>query len=200
MVVFLIIAAILLCIISALLLSVVSVDISFFGEFELTVKLAGITVYKPKEQPAEPKEEIKKEPKPDTEKSNFFQKIKEKRGFAGAVKELFYFADTCFKKIRKLLKHIKIKKLFLDIIVASSDAATTALEYGAVCSCVYPVLSFLTSAADVKLKQVNIKSDFNAFNPDLSFSLSARLRIVYLLIAAAGLLSEYNNFKARNDL
>ena len=76
MVVFLIIAAILLCIISALLLSVVSVDISFFGEFELTVKLAGITVYKPKEQPAEPKEEIKQEPKPDTEKSNFFQKIK----------------------------------------------------------------------------------------------------------------------------
>ena len=177
-----------------------SVDISFFGEFVLTVKLAGIAVYKPKEQPAEPKEEIKQKPKPDTEKSNFFQKIKKKRGFAGSVKELFNFADTCFKKIKKLLKHIKIRRLFLDIIVASSDAATTALEYGAVCSCVYPVLSFLTSAADVKLKQVNIKSDFNASNPDLSFSLSARLRMVYLLIAAAGLLSEFNNFKARNDL
>ena len=39
MVVFLIIAAVLLCIISALLLSVVSVDISFFGTFMLRFAL-----------------------------------------------------------------------------------------------------------------------------------------------------------------
>lgn len=202
MVVFLIITAVLLCIISALLLCVVSVEISFFGEFKFTVKLAGITVYKPKEQPLEPKtEEKEQKQETDTErKSNFFQKIKKKRGFAGAVKELFNFADICMKKIKKLLKHLKIRRLFIDITVASSDAATTALEYGAVCSCVYPVLSFFISAADVKLKQVNIKSDFNASNPDLSFSLSAQLRIIYLLIAAAGLFSEYKNFKARNDL
>ena len=140
------------------------------------------------------KEEKKKKP------PNFFEKMKNKHGFSGTIRELFEFAGDCLKKVKKLLSHLKLRKLFLDISVGAKDAATVAVEYGAVCSAVYPVLSFLNAKADVKLKKVNIRSDFNSIKPEFKISFSAKLRVVYILIAAIGLFSEYKKFKDRNDL
>lgn len=198
--IFLIIAALIVCIIVVLLLCMVKIDVSFFGEFKYKVSLAGITVYKPKEE-KETQEQKPDTPQPTKKKEpNFFEKIKEKRGFTGAVKELFSFAGDCLKKIKKLLKHVKVRKLFLNITVAGSDAAATAIEYGAVCAAVYPVLSLVTSVADVKLKQIDIKSDFDVHNPDMEFSFSISVRVIHLLVTALKLFSEYKKFKLRNDL
>lgn len=185
-----------------LLLIPISVHIKYDGDFFVKLKIAGIKAFE-----AEPKEDIK-EPSSDTESDKkvkkqtqkSFDKLKEKHGFAGAVKEIFEFVKAVISRLKGELKHIAIRKLCLDIKVASGDAATTATSYGAVCAAVYPVLTFIYGIANVKMKSINILSDFNSDNSDFGFSVIIKARILFLIIMAFGVFSEYNKFKTRNEL
>lgn len=185
-----------------LLLIPISVHIKYDGDFFVKLKIAGIKAFE-----AEPKEDIK-EPSSDTESDKkvkkqtqkSFDKLKEKHGFAGAVKEIFEFVKAVISRLKGELKHIAIRKLCLDIKVASGDAATTATSYGAVCAAVYPVLTFIDGIANVKMKSINILSDFNSDNSDFGFSVIIKARILFLIIMAFGVFSEYNKFKTRNEL
>ena len=49
----------------------------------------------------------------------------------------------------------------MDINVSGSDAAQTAISYGAVCSAVYPAVSFITTKIETEKNQVNIKPDYD---------------------------------------
>ena len=129
-----------------------------------------------------------------------FVHLKKRYGFAGAVREIFGFAGQVLKKIKKRLKHFFIKKVCVNIVIAGDDAAQTAVEYGAVCGSVYPVLAFLESTAVISLKKINISSDFYSGNSDFSFSLDAGARVIFLIMTLFDIFSEYNNFKMRNEL
>ena len=104
------------------------------------------------------------------------------------------------ERLKGSFKHIAVRRLCLDIKVSSGDAAATAIEYGAVCAAVYPVLSFIDSTANVKMKNINISADFNSGDSDFGFSVIVRVRIIYLIVMAFGVFSEYNKFKTRNEL
>ena len=93
-----------------------------------------------------------------------------------------------------------IRRLRVEIRVASTDAAQTAVEYGAVCAAFYPLLSFFDNIANVKMKQINVTADFDSGRPQFSFSAIVKLRIINLLIMAFGVFSEYTKFKTRNEL
>lgn len=180
----------------------ISLHIKYYGDFFVKLKIAGIKAYE-----VEPNEDTQK-PKPDTESDKkakkqtekAFDKLKKKYGFAGAVKEIFVFIKSVLERLKGSLKHIAIRRLCLDIKVSSSDAAATAIEYGAVCAAVYPVLSFIDSTANVKMKNINISADFNSGDSDFGFSVIVRVRIIYLIVMAFGAFSEYNKFKTRNEL
>ncbi len=183
-----------------LLLLPISLDIKFEGDFFLRIKFAGIKVFE-----IEPKSDIKQkvaESDKQTEQKaeNLFGKLKKKHGFIGAVKEIFIFANGLLSKFKNNLKHILVRRLCLDINIASSDAAQTAIEYGAVCSVVYPTLSLICSLANVKLKQININADFDKKEPDFSFSAIIRVKVIFLLKLAFIAFSEYKNFRMRNEL
>ena len=180
----------------------ISVHIRYDGDFFVKLKIAGIKAYE-----VEPKEDTEK-PKPDTESDKkakkqtekAFDKLKKKLGFAGAVKEIFGFIKAVLERLKGSLKHIAIRRLCLDIKVASGDAAATAVEYGAVCAAVYPVLTFIDGILNVKMKSINVTADFNSDNSDFGFSAVVRVRIIYLIVMAFGVFSEYNKFKTRNEL
>ena len=180
----------------------ISVHIKYDGDFFVKLKVAGIKAYE-----VEPKEDIK-EPKPDTESDKkakkqtekAFDKLKKKHGFAGAVKEIFTLIKSVLYRLKGSFKHIAIRRLCLDIKVASGDAATAAIEYGAVCAAVYPVLTFIDGIANVKMKSINVFSDFNSVDSYFGFSVVVRVRIIYLIVMAFGVFSEYNKFKTRNEL
>lgn len=180
----------------------ISLHIKYYGDFFVKLKIAGIKAYE-----VEPNEDTQK-PKPDTESDKkakkqtekAFDKLKKKYGFAGAVREIFVFIKSVLERLKGSLKHIAIRRLCLDIKVSSGDAAATAIEYGAVCAAVYPVLSFIDSTANVKMKNINISADFNSGDSDFGFSVIVRVRIIYLIVMAFGAFSEYNKFKTRNEL
>ena len=50
------------------------------------------------------------------------------------------------------------------------------------------------------MKSINVTADFNSDNSDFGFSLVVRIRVVYLIVMAFGVFSEYNKFKTRNEL
>lgn len=185
------------------LLSVLPLSLSFRldGDFTFKIRYAGITVYKTKPEDGQTavQDGEKSEPTKRQEKS-FFKKLTDKKGFTGAVKEVFGLLSAVFSCVGKTLKRLKIKRFVLDIVVASDDAASTAISYGAVCSAVYPVLTLLSTAVGVKLKNVSITADFNATNPDFKLSADISVALIFLLVSAFGILKEYNNFKTRNEL
>lgn len=194
-----IIIGIIFALLAAILFLPVGTSISFKENFVIKIKFWGFKVYSLDLK--EKNDKTEKEPQPEQtateEKESFFGKLKAKFGFSGAVKRIFELALSVLSHIQKLLRHIKINKVILNLTVASSDAATTALEYGTLCAAAYPVLALLSSVGNIKYKSVNINSDFNSNKPSFDFSLNIATRIFFLLLAALGAFNEYKKFIKR---
>lgn len=191
----------LLLIIAVALLLPVGVDLKYDEDFSFKVRLAGITAYKPKQKEIkESKDKPQGTAKKDIQLKTSFQKLKGKYGFTGAVKEIFAFLHSCLKHLGGLLKTVKFRKVKLNLTVAASDAAKTAIQYGEVCSAVYPVLSYLDSIANIRYKEINVKSDFCSTKGSFNFSLNVRVQIIFLIITAYKIYKEYKNFSVRNGL
>lgn len=181
-----------------LLLCNITVEVSYNNEFSLKLKFLNFTLFstdKPKTK--EKTEENKKTTVKKEKKESFFKKLKEKYGFSSAVREIFNFAKDCIVHIKKFLRHILIKRVNLQINIVGDDAAKTAIEYGAVCSAVYPTLALLQSVGNINYKKIDIKSDFEGKNSYITFSAKIKARIIYILIAAFAIFSEYKKFNAR---
>lgn len=83
-----------------------------------------------------------------------------------------------------LAKKIKFKRLGLDVVCGGSDAADAAIEYGVVCSTVYPFIGYLeTNLKNAeKALNVNIGCDFEN-EAYLGIDIKAKLRIIHILRA-----------------
>ncbi len=190
-----IIGAIILLLFAVLLLPF-KVQLAFLEDFSFKVKFLFFTVYKPKEK----QEKKVAKQQPQEKKQSLFQKLKDKKGFIGAVKEVFVFLSEVLGHIKYLFRFIRFKNVRFNLNVTGDDAAETAINYGIVCSAVYPVLSFFDSIAKVKYKKIDIKSDFDSKESDFSFSLDISLQLLFLLISGFRIYKEYKKFSVRNDL
>lgn len=181
----------------------VGLYLKFDGDYFIKIKVAGIKVYDIK-----PQQDIEEPESPDTEsdkqaneqEEKLFDKLKKRHGFTGAVKELSTFILAILEKFKRNTDHLTLRKIDLNLIVASDNAATTAIEYGVVCSVVYPVLTFISTNIRTKMKHIDICSDFEAKEPSFKVAGEIRMNVFYLLVLLKEVLSEYNNFKLRNDL
>ncbi len=191
----------LLILITLILLLPVGVELKYKDEFTFSVRFAGIKIFGPgtKSNKSKPQTETEKVSK-DNQFKAAFEKLKDKHGFAGAVKEIFTLFKDCLVHLKYFIKTMKFKKVYLDLGVVGSDAAQTAIQYGQVCATVYPILSFFQSIARVKYKQINVKSDFENKKSTFSFSLNVNLQIIFLIISAFRIYKEYKKFSIRNGL
>ena len=148
---------------------------------------------KPKKEKPEKEEKTKK--KKDTKSpskiSKLFAHKKAKLGFTGAVK---FFLDVLKEVLQKLvwvIRKIKFDRFKLNLVVASDDAATTAINYGYFCTGIYPILSLLCINTNLKLKEVNISADYEKTAIDLDLCVRLKTRILYFLVLAIKLLNTY---------
>ena len=86
------------------------------------------------------------------------------------------------QKTEFLIKHIKVERFDLNVTVASGDAATTAIEYGAVCAVAYPIAAFVLNYNKSLKENININCDYNNQNPQIEFCVVASLRLIHLLV------------------
>ena len=182
----------------------ITAQIKFKDDLSLKIKFLGITVYKLKEKEEKPKEKIDKkekaEQKPEEKEQGIFSKLKAKYGFKDAIKEIFEFAGKVIREIKPQLLKIKFRKFKLDLVIVGEDAAMTAIEYGAVCGIVYPVLSFIEQNLNIKLKQINIEAGFKQSESSFSTSFDIKANVILFFIIAFKAFKEYKNFSVRNEL
>lgn len=191
-----------LALLGILLLLPVSLHISFKDDLFLKVKLSGIRVYeiKPQEDIEKPSPAEASDKSAETDVKGAFKTLTEKLGFRDAVKEILTFIKALTVRLKKQLKHILIRRLILNVRVASPDAAKTAIEYGLLCSAIYPALSFIDTTLNAEYKKINVFTDFEQDKPDFDFSVIIRVKILFLIKMAFAAFSEYKNFRMRNEL
>jgi hypothetical protein len=188
-----ILLAVIIAIIVVLLLSSIRVFFSFNTENkpELKAKFLFFTVF-----------DINKPKKKSKKPSRIGSAIKRMLGFEEIIesqtdegekqKESISSKVTGFVTVFMLLtdsnlwlaKKIKAKQLKLDIICGGSDAADAAIEYGVVCSAVYPFIGYLETnfKGAEKALDVNIGCDFENeayFGTDIKI----KLRIIHIVRA-----------------
>ena len=200
MIVLYILGALLLLLVLLLILPL-KVELSFFEDFKVKVKFLGFTLYpqKPKNEKKATREKSD-ETKPNLKEKNLFEKLVEKREFKGAINELFTLFKAVIIPLKKFLKRIKFRNIKVSIVVAGDDAAQTAINYGTVCSAVYPVLSIFQNIANSKYKKIDVTSNFESGKSSFEFSLDVKASIWVLLIFGFKIFKEYKNFCVRNDL
>lgn len=188
----------LLAVIVLILLLPLSVEVKFDGDFLFKVKFAGFKVYPLDKKTKKPKTDTPKKDIP--QKENLFGKLVEKKGFKGTIREIFLFFRSCLNPLKAFLRFIKFRKIKLNLIVAGDDVAKTAIDYGAVCAAVYPVLSLFDSIANVKYKKINLKAGFEEGKSSFDFSLDIKISLLFILIFGVRIFKEYKKFSVRNDL
>lgn len=190
-----------LILLTVALLLPTSVKLSYDDEFKYKFKIAFITLDLEKRKPKKQKGNNNTKERTDIKKEkSFFEKLNDKKGFVGAVKEVFAFVKDCAVPLKWFLRFLKFKDIRVFIVVVGDDAAQTAIDYGIICSAVYPTLSFVENFANLQYKSVDIKSDFENKKSDFEISLKIKTNIIFILILMFRIFKEYKKFSIRNEL
>ena len=190
-----------------LLIIPVSADMRYKDKFTVSVIYGGIKVFdssKPKKQkPQKPEKPESEQEIPTTEKTqkkeNFITKIFNEKGKIEGIKFLGSLIKIAVSRIIWIIGKIKFRQFFLDISVASDDAANTAISYGAVCAAVYPIINLLDQNTGLSVKMVNIYTDFDKLSPEIEAAISVKTRLIYAVIALISMLFAYLKLKKESD-
>lgn len=79
--------------------------------------------------------------------------------------------------IKRLFKKIRWYDVYVDWVVASDDAAKTAISYGSICSVLYPFFEWLTTYFTAHVKEVHIEADFSKEKSDIFAYFVLKLRL-----------------------
>lgn len=128
-----------------------------------------------------PTQKEKKPKKKNKKKKNALKKI-----FGGRPLSyiLSFVSDTLkavIKKVGFVVRCGKVEELSLDVKVAAEDAAAAAIEYGAVCAVVYPLVSLVCNYNKALKENINISCDYNEVNSELDFYLKVSVRLIHLI-------------------
>ena len=162
-----------LLLIFLILLVKVEVFASYTDDLTLTLKILFYKKQllpapeKPK-KPQEKKEKKPEEPKPEEEKKpekekkpSYLEKLREKKGLSGILSLLTGLARIAVGTLKGLFSHLVIRKLNVGIALSSEDSATTAVNYGKLCSIVYPAVDVIVAATVCKSYNVILEPVFD---------------------------------------
>lgn len=183
-----IIAIVLVFVIGFLLLSSLSVTLNINDKVFLKVSFLGICIFNinPK---SNRKTSLKKKDK--TPKDSIIDVLKQyasNKNNKELVLEIFSILKELCIKFYKILKHVRVRKLEVDLIVSSNDAAKTAILYGNICSVVYSLVALLKSACEFDHKKIKVSADFSSENMNFSMLCNIKIRMVYIVTFAISLL------------
>lgn len=193
----LIILGAIICLLVLLLFLPLTVNLAFCDELILKIKYSGITVFDSEKRVnlkkgKKRKKQVEQKAEDNSpKKEGFLKKTYNQKGLLGTVSYFSEILTLLLKKLWWVIKHFKFRKFRLNLRVATSDAADTAINYGKICSTVYPVISFLETNADFKAKEINIKADFDKTDSEFQLWASVTTRFFFWLVAAIAALFEF---------
>ncbi len=102
---------------------------------------------------------------------------KKKKKFNLDIEMIMDYVRSAWPPVKKLFKKIRWYDVYVDWVVASDDAAKTALQYGGICAFMYPFFEWLTTYFTAHIKEVNIEADFSKEQQDIFIYCVLKLRL-----------------------
>ncbi len=108
------------------------------------------------------------------------------------VERFFDLLTAVLKSVFFLLGSFTVTKLNLRVVVASDDAAKTAIEYGAISAITNSFLSFVFSKAKIKPRgrNIDLRCDYTKNKSEILFDIVIRTRVLSIIRALLILLKE----------
>ncbi|MGN0518895.1 MAG: DUF2953 domain-containing protein [Acutalibacteraceae bacterium] len=178
-----------------LLLCNVKILIKYDGELSVKIKYF-ITYDATKSEDQKPKKKKSKKkstsdkPKKEPKKSSW-QQIKEEKGLSGLINILKSLANTTLNASKKLLNRLIVKDLRISVVIASDNAADTAINYGRACAAIYPVSAALISRLNTKKYDVSVRPDFDAKQTKIDCFAYLKIRLIFVTAFALRMLFGY---------
>lgn len=156
----------------------VRVTAHYEGSFEMYVKYLFLKIKlfpkeekekKPKKEKKDKDDKPKKEEKPKEKGDNIFLTFYKNQGFEGVIRLIADALNAVGGMFGGIFKHFVFRELYLEMKIAGSDAAETAIKYGKISSAVFPAMGLLCSKARVKKYNIDLSPDFLAVKDEAMF-------------------------------
>lgn len=199
----------------------ITVTFDYENKLNLRVKFLFFTIYTtdPKKQKKKKEKKSRKEKNPpekqeetppkadnsaseessDNKTENKQPSPKKKKKLDLDLEMIMDYVESASPPVKRLFKKIRWYDVYVDWVVATDDAAKTALTYGSICSVLYPFFKWLTTYFTAHVKEVNIEADFSKEESDIFayFLLKLRLStalacIIWLAVRLLKTYSKYN--------
>ena len=128
---------------------------------------------------------------------NIFKRAYREKGLVGFLRLLQGLAKAASTALRKILPHVRVRRLSVNVVVATADAADTAITYGLTCSVVYPAVAVLVASTRCRRYDVAVTADFDAEESRIDAAADIKVRVLFVIVAALYALFQY--MKARKS-
>lgn len=198
----------LLGLLGLVLVSPVVARIRYDEELTVCVRVLGIPVYryssaKPKrEKPKKTDKPAGSKKQPKEEKPSFFADLAKRLksdGVGAAVAELKELANEVVGAVRRVARCVVVDRLQLELVIASEDAAATAINSGRVCAVLYPSLTAIQSVVRIRRRAVTVVPDYLAEKGSVRADILLHSFSVQLVWAALRTLMSYFALQSRKS-
>lgn len=104
-------------------------------------------------------------------------KKKKKKKSMPDLGQIMDYVRSASPPIKRLFKKIRVSDLSVNYIVATDDAAKTAIKYGTVCAALYPAIEWLATYFTVQVRRVHAEADFSKESDDIYAYGKIKLRV-----------------------
>ena len=176
-----------------LLITPVRLKVSVAQNFDFAVFFGPFKILKSEEE--KPHKSKKSKDNDAPKKEGFIKTIYKEKGFAGAVLEIFAYLKIIFSELGYFLGKIKIRDFVCAVTVSDDDAATTAVSYGLVSTAVYGFTGYLSSATDLKIKNILVDANYSENKGSFELKFTVKIKLLYLLIVGFRLIKKFIKYK-----
>ena len=126
----------------------------------------------------------------DNESSTPKAKIKKPRGIPEVIESISSVIDLIKAIFGEFIRYARVKVCYVDVKIATDDAAHTALVYGAASSAVYLALEFLDTVVTMKknYKKISVYPDFASDKTEAKLKIILKIKPIHVILAALNVL------------
>ena len=127
---------------------------------------------------------------------------KKKKSLSESISDVKLITDIVLAVLKKFFGHLQIKMSRIKIVVASGDAATTAIAYGAVTqslNILLPALESVKNFKRLKKTEIDVRADFLADSPTFDVKISFSLRVWHIFDVAIAALVRFIKNKLSSE-
>ena len=130
------------------------------------------------------------------------KKIKDKKSILEIISNVKLITSIVLTVIKKFFGHLKIKITRIKLVVASDDAATTAVAYGAITqslNILLPALESVKTFKGIKRSEIDVRADFLQDSPTIDIEISFSIRVWHIFHVAFSALGKFIKHKFSSE-